>query len=364
MGSHAGVGAYGIIDQTQTAATPVFSLISGTYSAPITVTITDPTPAAIVHCTTDGSSPTATSPVCSNVSVNATTTIQAIGTLAGFRDSTVASGNYKIAVGGGINNGAGFSGSGLTLNGSASLNGSRLRLTSEVRNQKGSAFFVTPVNVQNFTTDFTIRQLYAQADGMTFCIQNTGLTALGHSGAALGYGPDSVTGIGNSIAVKFDLFSNSGEGVNSVGLYTDGTMPTNPARDLTPSGIDLHSGDIFSVQINYNGAVLRITIVNTSTPWVSFTQNWTIDIPATVGSQTAFVGFTGGTGSSTGIQDILAWTYYTPNAGSENVAPTTTSLVSSTNPSTSNQSVVFTAAVTSTSGIPTGNVPSKIVLAL
>ncbi len=359
VGSQAGVSAYGIIDQTQTAAAPVFSLISGTYAGPITVTITAPTPGAIVHCTTDGSSPTATSPICDSVPVNATTTIQAIGTLAGFRNSTVASGDYKIAVGGGIDYGAGFSGSGLTLNGSASLNGSRLRLTSELANLKGSAFFGTPVNVQNFTTDFTIQQLYAQADGMTFCIQNTGLTALGDSGASLGYGPDSVTGIGNSIAVKFDLFNNSGEGMNSVGLYTDGTIPTNPAKDLTPSGIDLHSGDIFSVHIDYDGAVLTMTIVNTSTPWVSFTQNWTIDIPGTVGRQTAFVGFTGGTGSLTGIQDILAWTYYTPNTLTGSPASTTTSLVSSTNPSTNNQSVVFTAAVTSSSGIPTGNVTFK-----
>lgn len=359
VGSQASVSAYGIIDQIQTAATPVFSLISGSYSRPITVTITDPTPGAIVHCTTDGSSPTATSPVCGDVSVTATTTIQAIATFAGFRNSTVAVGTYKIAVGDGINYGAGFNGSGLTLNGSASLKGGRLQLTGEAKKQKGSAFFGATVNVQNFTTDFTIQQPYAQADGMTFCIQNAGLAALGDSGGALGYGPGSVAGIGNSIAIKFDLFSNSGEGNNTVGLYTDATMPTSPAINLTPSGIDLHSGEVFSVHIDYDGAVLTMTIVNTSTPWVRFTRNWMIDIPGTVGSQTAFVGFTGATGSFTGMQDVLAWTYYTPNTLVSSPDSTTTTLVSSTNPSTSNQSVVFKAAVTSPSGIPTGNVTFK-----
>jgi hypothetical protein len=359
VGSQAGVSAFGIIDQTQNTAAPVFSLISGTYSGPITVTITDPTPGATVHCTTDGSSPTATSPVCGNVPLNATTTIHAIGTLAGFKDSAVARAKYKIAVGGGINYGAGFIGSGFTVNGSASLTGSRLRLTSEVANQRGSAFFGTPVNVQSFTTDFTIQQLYAQADGMTFCIQNTGLTALGASGGALGYGPDSLTGIDHSVAIKFDLLSNSGEGLNTVGLYTNGTMPTAPASDLTPSGIDLHSGEVFSVHIDYDGTSLTMTIVNTSTPSISFTANWPIYIPDIVGGQTAFVGFTGGTGSFTGIQDIVAWTYYTPNSVPTTPAPTTTSLASSANSSTSNQPVIFTATVTSPSGIPTGSVTFK-----
>jgi Legume lectin domain/Bacterial Ig-like domain (group 3)/Chitobiase/beta-hexosaminidase C-terminal domain len=361
VGSRAGVSAFGIIDQTHTVAAPVFSLLSGTYSGPITVAITDPTLGAAVHCTADGSSPTATSPLCGNVPVNATTTIQAIGTLAGFNNSTVVRADYKIAVGGGINYGAGFIGSGLKVNGSAFLNGSRLRLTSEVASERGSAFFNTPVNVQSFTTDFTIQQLYAQADGMTFCIQNTGLTALGASGGSLGYGPDSVVGIGKSVAIKFDLLSNSGEGLNTVGLYTNGTMPTIPASDLTPSGIDLHSGEVFSIHIDYDGTVPSLTmrIVNTSTPWISFTKNWTIDIPGIVGGQTAFVGFTGATGSFTGIQDILAWTYYTPNSVATTPAPTSTSLGSSANPSTSNQPITFAAKVTSSFGVPAGSVTFK-----
>jgi hypothetical protein len=355
VGSQGSVSAFGIIDQTPAAAKPFFSLLSGTYTGPVTLTISHPTPGAVVHCTTDGSAPTASSPVCSDVAVNETTKIQAIATLAGFKDSDVASATYKIEAGGGINYGVGFSGSGLVLNGSASLSGNELRLTGETANQKGSAFFGTPVNVQKFTTDFTIQQVYARGDGMTFCIQNTGLTALGASGGALGYGPDSVTGIGNSLAVKFDLFSNSGEGLNSVGLGTGGAMPTNPATDLTPSGIDLHSGEAFSVHIEYDGTSLTMTIANTSTPWVSFTKSWPIDIPGTVGGQTAFIGFTGGTGTYTAIQNILAWTYYTPNSV-VTLAPTATSLSSSPNSSTDKQPIIFTARVTSASGTATGTV--------
>ena len=50
---------------------------------------------------------------------------------------------------------------------------------------------------------------------MTFTIQNTGLTALGPAGGGLGYGPDppgGAAGIGKSVAIKFDLYDNDGEG--------------------------------------------------------------------------------------------------------------------------------------------------------
>jgi hypothetical protein len=41
----------------------------------------------------------------------------------------------------------------------------------------------------------------------------------------------------------------------------------------------------------------------------TFSNSWTIDIPGTLGADTAYVGFTGGTGGYTAIQDILTWTY-------------------------------------------------------
>ena len=69
--------------------------------------------------------------------------------------------------------------------------------------------------VQNFTTDFTFQINPAAAkigDGMTFAIQNKGLTARGGVGGGLGY-----KGVKPSVAVKFDTSNNSGEGVNSTG---------------------------------------------------------------------------------------------------------------------------------------------------
>jgi hypothetical protein len=103
------------------------------------------------------------------------------------------------------------------------------------------------------------------------------------------------------------LFQNSYEGNNSTGLYTNGASPTSPAVTLG-GGVNLHSGNIFQVHMTYNGATLAMTITDTATN-ASFTNSWTINIPATVGGNTAFVGFTAGTGGQTATQEVIPWTY-------------------------------------------------------
>ena len=83
-----------------------------------------------------------------------------------------------------------------------------------------------------------------------------GTSALGPGGAGLGYGapsPGGNGGIPNSVALKFDLYNNYGEGIDSTGLYVNGASPTVPALDMTASGVNLHSGDIFNVHMTYDG---------------------------------------------------------------------------------------------------------------
>jgi hypothetical protein len=131
----------------------------------------------------------------------------------------------------------------------------------------------------------------------------------------LGYGPDSPTGpagITKSVAVKFDLYNNAGEGVDSTGSYTNGASPTTPALDMTSSGVNLHSGDVFNVHVTYNGTTLAWTITDATTG-KTFTASATVNIPSLVGGNTAFVGFTAGTGGATATQDIITWTL---NSGS------------------------------------------------
>jgi len=213
-----------------------------------------------------------------------------------------------------INFGAGFTtATGFQFNGSAKLVSSQLQLTDGGSGEAGSVFFTTPVNVSNFTTNFTFQLTSAQADGFTFTIQNSsaGATALSTFGGGLGYGPYTLTGtpgISNSVAVKYDLYNNNGEGTDSTGLYTNGASPTTPATDMTSSGVILSSGDIMAVQITYNGATLAMTITDTSLN-KTFTTSWPINIPQTIGGNTAYVGFTGGTGGETAIQNIKTWAF-------------------------------------------------------
>jgi hypothetical protein len=99
----------------------------------------------------------------------------------------------------------------MILNGNAVINAPNLTLTTTNGTfQVGSAWYPTPVNIQNFTTDFSF-QISAgtqTADGLTFTLQNGSTAALGSSGGSLGY----ATAVTKSVAVKFDLYSNNGEG--------------------------------------------------------------------------------------------------------------------------------------------------------
>ena len=299
---------------TQTPA-PAFSLAAGTYTSAQTVTIGDSLSNAVIYYTTDGSTPTLNSSVYSGpITVSTTETLQAIAVSGTLTPSLVTSATYSLQYSGtGINFGSGFSViTGLTLNGSTvNSDDSRLQLTTGGTNQTGSVFYNTPMNIQSFVNDFSFQLSNPQADGFTFTIQNVSPKALGISGGSLGYGADITRGTGgipNSIAIKFDLYSNTGEGPNSTGIYQNAAPPTLPAINLTPSGINLHSGDSMNVHMTYDGTTLTMTITDPVSS-KTFTQSFPINISQVIGSNTAYIGFTGGTGGLTSSQKILTWTF-------------------------------------------------------
>jgi hypothetical protein len=298
------------------AAVPTVSPAAGTYTSAQSVKLSDTSPTPTIYYTTDGTKPTHSSKqYTAAISVTSTTTITAIASSPGLGDSPVLTATFTIAsTTTPINFPTGFTtATGFQFNGSAKLVSSQLQLTDGGSGEAGSVFFTTPVNISNFTTNFTFQLTSAQADGITFTIQNSsaGATALSTFGGGLGYGPYTLTGtpgIPNSVAVKYDLYSNNGEGTDSTGLYTDGASPTTPATDMTSSGVILSSGDLMAVQITYNGTTLTMTITD-STVNKSFTTSWPVNIPQTIGGNTAYVGFTGGTGGLTAIQNIKTWSF-------------------------------------------------------
>ena len=63
-----------------------------------------------------------------------------------------------------------------------------------------------------------------------------------------------------------------------------------------------------NVQLNYDGTTLKMTVTDSVTA-KSFSTSWVVNISQTIGSSTAYVGFTASTGGSSAIQQVLSWTF-------------------------------------------------------
>ena len=192
----------------------------------------------------------------------------------------------------------------LNLRGTAAVSGTHLRVTTSSGGaQASAAWHQTRVPIGQFNTAFSFQLTSPNGDGFCFVIQNSSATALGNGGGSLGY-----YGVNRSLAVKFDLYNNAGEGNNSTGSFVNGANPYTPATNLTPSGVDLHAGRVLNCNAGYDGTTLTWTITDPSNSDTA-TVSSTVNIPALVGTSTAWVGFTGGTGGSTCQADIINWTY-------------------------------------------------------
>jgi len=190
-----------------------------------------------------------------------------------------------------------------TFNGSASFTDNFLQMTPNEGGQSGSVFYNTPMVVSSFRTSFYFALQDPGADGMTFTLQGNSPQALGNGGGDLGYG-----GIDHSIAIKFDIYDNAGEGESSTGLYANGQDPFTPSVNLFESGVDLKAWNNMMCTMDYDGTTLNVRIIDTMTGAFA-DQSYTIDIPAVIGSSTAYAGFTGGTGGLSCRPIVLNWTF-------------------------------------------------------
>lgn len=245
---------------------------------------------------------------------------------------------------------------GLTRNGNAAqFLPNVLRLNPATTGQVGSAWFNTlqPVS-EGFSTTFTFQITPPTgegapafpADGFAFVIQNSaaGLKAIGQAGGAIGYGgaiPVDPThpGIDNSVAIEFDTYQNSWDpNANHVAVQSCGPNPNTVDHTTTcnyaiaTAPVNLHDGSPHTVIIEYNPpAVIPLAVTaqacTTCPPppglQVTIDGLQVFESPVQIdlgilnlastgeGSpfDSAYVGFTGATGSFVENNDILSWTF-------------------------------------------------------
>ena len=194
-----------------------------------------------------------------------------------------------------------------------------LRLTPASSTQSGAAYSTNAISLGSnatFSTTFSFRFTSPSnppADGITFVLA-AGTSGLGSSGGGLGY-----VGVNNSVAVEFDTFSNGSADASSsnhVAIDTNGVLTDTAAafpyglQNCNASGAGyMSNGDLWSVTIGYNATDLSVAMQDAANPVDNIISNYAINIASYLGTNNAYVGFTGGTGGSYENQALrcLVW---------------------------------------------------------
>jgi hypothetical protein len=218
----------------------------------------------------------------------------------------------------GINSSAGLQGNGSAQLLTGTTQEHLIRL-NDALGQAGSVFTTNRVGIgAHWTNTFWIRLHEGTqpnpADGLTFTIQANSPAALGGAGGALGY-----QGIGHSVAVKFDVFNNEGETDNSTGLFFNGDFPGVPHAPgevnvpLNANVVNLRDQHRKRIDMSYDPATLTLGVTITDEQHdggpTMVHQDYSVNIPAIIGTDSAYVGYTGGTGGLFSLQDILGWVF-------------------------------------------------------
>lgn len=222
---------------------------------------------------------------------------------------------------------------GLTLVGSANNTNipAQLQLTPPAGGQSGAAYSTTPITLgsgNSFSTQFQFQLTRAggidPADGIAFVLAASP-TGLGGSGGGMGY-----AGVNNSMAVEFDTFNNGGVdgnssnhvAINKRGNIANGSSLSDQALvniygiatcDFSSGHLKpgcLSNGNVWTALITYDGTNLNVTLDDPAKSGsFAAVTNLPIDVGSLLGTSTAYVGFTAGTGSGYQSQDILNWKF-------------------------------------------------------
>ncbi len=232
---------------------------------------------------------------------------------------------------------------GLTLVGAASSTGGVLRLVPAAGDSAGGAWFTTKQSVgAGFETTFQFQlQSTNGADGFAFVLQNTAASPLGGTGCELGY-----HGLANSLAVEFDIYSNSSCAVANVNdpgalhlsVHTLGPGANSVAESAsiasTTAVANFADGAVHTARVRYTGGVLSVFVDNLSQPALSVAV--ALDSLLSLDAGRAWVGFTAATGGLAESHDVLAWSFDETPPPAGNLPPFTPTI---TEPGVSGQIV-------------------------
>ena len=234
--------------------------------------------------------------------------------------------------------------SGLTMTGSTSTavtgDGTVLRIIPAAGSQAGAAYSTSAVTLGSgatFSTQFQFRFTGAggadPADGITFVVAASP-GGLGTSGYGMGY-----EGVANSIAIELDTYNNGIPGgslgyfpaepnsSNHVALNINGVLTNSFATNVYGNGSCgfaggtppqnpnsaagcMSNGNLWTATITYDGSLLNVSLTD---PAMGSTFHALTDVPldlsSILGTNTAYVGFTGSSGAGWENEDIVNWRF-------------------------------------------------------
>jgi hypothetical protein len=207
----------------------------------------------------------------------------------------------------GLDNGANYTLNTLNNNGTGgpTVSGGTATLTDNGFDEARSLYDNTPQDISGgFQAAFTYRATggggLGLADGITFDLQNQGLHALGAAGKGLGYG-----GIAPSAAVEFNIYAPNG--VVGTAYHTNGAVGY-----MSTAPVDISSGDQIAVTLTHDASTNTLTeVLKDLNNGNTFSTSYSTNLAAVLGGSTAWVGFTGGTGSGTSIQTVSDFSFIT-----------------------------------------------------
>ena len=244
---------------------------------------------------------------------------------------------------------------GATSNSLPAIASGNLELTSNSASEDSSAWYNTRQDIaDSWTASFTYQMNYTSAfpsEGFMFVLQNAGTNALGAAGSGeLGYENLSATqassgaysgfvNVSPSWGLGFQLFGHGASSflqIGQNGAFIAGTTISNTTNKLIMSR-DQNNPINFTISYYQPDGVINISAVDNSGGSYSGSLNYNIQLPgpynmiptppttlaSDLGQNTAYVGFTGATGSDTVEQNFtnFSFTSGTPTSAPSGYTP-------------------------------------------